>query len=73
MKDKKYNIDPYGAYSIPEILREGLLPMVKTRHVLMNLVDDGEIKAIKTGKGTGSSYYFSGIHLIKYLDKFHKE
>lgn len=76
MTEPKKHIDPNKIYSLTEIVRDGLMPGVKSYPAVKNRVMDDEalpqnkrtINAIKVGEGRGRKYFIQGRNLLKFIE-----
>jgi hypothetical protein len=63
-------IDKDKNYSINEIVEQGLLPMLKSRHSIRKWIDAKKIPAVIEGEGKGRTYKIKGSWIIVFLAKW---
>jgi hypothetical protein len=66
-------IDPKKWYSIKQIQEEKLLPMFKSRYLILKWIEAKAIKAVILGKkDKGRRYLIKGSWLIDFIANFEK-
>ena len=63
-------IDSKKWYSVQEIDKQGLIPMLDTTYKVKTWIHRGLLEGNTVGKGNGKRYFIKGSSIIKFLAKW---